>query len=131
MLRAQTERRLGIAAGCGPSAPEHYIDLVSASAGCCCSRRMVTPCADTADHPRNSCLPALLPSQFEARFDSLLRPLWPLASVLCAFGRWLRRWSLLSNVSLSPPVMNDAFGTEFRGNSFGVLSEIEAHRCFD
>jgi SAM-dependent methyltransferase len=33
MLRAQAERRLGIAAGCGPSAPEHYIDLVSASAG--------------------------------------------------------------------------------------------------
>ncbi len=33
MLRAQAERRLGIAAGCSPSAPEHYIDLVSASAG--------------------------------------------------------------------------------------------------
>jgi len=34
MIRAQAERRLGIADGWpGPAALEHYIDLVSASAG--------------------------------------------------------------------------------------------------
>src|SRR5713101_7395109 len=31
MLRAQAERRLGIADRAGPAAPKHYIDLVSTS----------------------------------------------------------------------------------------------------
>src|SRR5690242_16022380 len=52
-------------------------------------------------------------------------------AVLCAFGRWLRRWSLLSNVSLSPTLMNDAFGTECpRGIASRSYQEIEATPMF-